>query len=302
MHPYPRLYFLTPDTKGHRMKLPSCGSSEVVQGRAATSSDTPSAIKEIFNGPTSSLLPDAQELLGELHEELQEAVPDVKPYHFVFSYGSLICKKSRIITAPTLADKDAIPVQIQGVERIWAKRTQRGMTAMGVRFKKGSVCTGVLLPVTEEELVRFDGRENGYDRYQIPLDNVEEVPFLAKKKHYEKMDYEHADVVFPESNVLAENEEVKEKTTTAVTTTKGTASSKNTITTVTTTTTTTTTITTSVGDNNGAEHKVFIWIYIQRYDIPADEEFPIAQSYVDIILRGCMGISKEFCSIFYRDH
>lgn len=193
-------------------------------------------------------------------DELKKTVPQLKPIHFVFAYGSLICKKSRAITAPTLADKEAIPVQIQDVERIWAKRTQRGMTAMGVRFRRGAKCTGMLLPVTESELARFDKREKGYDRYEIPLEDVEEVPFLVDKNHYEKMDYEHADVVFGE-------EETNDTTAT---------------------------------DNRErvGEHKVFVWIYVQRYDCPADEDFPIAQSYVDIILRGCMGVSKEFARSF----
>ncbi|CAB9530434.1 expressed unknown protein [Seminavis robusta] len=207
--------------------------------------------------PGLSAVSSSSSLAAMIKEELQEVVPQVKPRHFVFAYGSLICRKSRAITAPTLADKEAIPVQIQDVERMWAKRTQRGMTAMGVRFRPGAVCTGVLLPVTDSELKRFDQREMGYDRYPIPLENVEEVPFLVKQKHYEKMDYELADVVF-DSTTENEPEEL---------------------------------------DNNN-QTEVFVWIYVQRYDCPANEDFPIAQSYVDIILRGCMGISKDFARSF----
>jgi hypothetical protein len=204
-----------------------------------------------------------------IKDELQEAVLDSKPQHFVFAYGSLICSKSRAITAPTLVGKEAIPVLVQGVERMWAKRTKRGMTAMGVRFRPGAKCTGVLLPVTESELARFDKREQGYDRYQIPLDQVEEVPFLAKKNHYEDMDYEHADMVFADTT-----EDTKTSTDGTNTTTNNTDAP------------------------SGVEHKVFVWIFVQRYDCPADEDFPIAQSYVDIIMRGCMGISKEFARNF----
>lgn len=229
-------------------------------------------------------------------EELKEALPQFKPQHFVFAYGSLICKKSRAISAPTLADKDAIPVQIQDVERIWAKRTKRGMTAMGVRFRKGAICTGVVLPVTEAELARFDNREVGYDRYQIPLEDVDEVPFLADKDHYEEMDYEHAEKIFvdTENDDADNNVDDKDKQDKSSTATNTTASAKYS----TTKEATGFSNGTALDDSAGAENRVFVWIYVQRYDAPADEDFPIAQSYVDIIMRGCMGISKEFARSF----
>lgn len=223
---------------------------------------TPPAVVEAV----TSVHPDVVEAVEAVKEELQQQDDDVdiKPSHFVFAYGSLICKKSRAITAPTLADKEAIPVMVQGVERVWAKRTKRGMTAMGVRNKTDAKCMGVLLPVTEVELSRFDKREQGYDRYQIPLEQVEEVPFLVKKNHYDKMDYEHADVVFSNADTEDTTDNNNNNTNDA----------------------------TEAPD--GAEHKVFVWVYVQRYDCPADEDFPIAQTYVDIIMRGCMNIDKEF--------
>jgi hypothetical protein len=164
-----------------------------------------------------------------------------KQHHFVFGYGSLICEKSRSITNPTLADKEALPVVIQDVERVWSARTKTGYTAMGVRFSKNTECTGVLIEVTEEELADLDKREANYDRRPIHLENIDQVPFLEEEDFYED---DHP--VF----------EAKE------------------------------------GDDK--HHNVRVWIYIQRDPIPADPSHPIPQSYVDIIIRGCLTISEEF--------
>jgi cation transport regulator ChaC len=108
--------------------------------------------------------------------------------HFVFGYGSLICPHSRAITAPDQAHKIATPVVVHGVERTWSKRTNRGMTAMGVRFSTEAECVGVLLPVNDQELSQFDEREMGYDRVALNLDNVSAVPFLEQDEHYEDDD------------------------------------------------------------------------------------------------------------------
>lgn len=164
-------------------------------------------------------------------------------HHFVFGYGSLICEKSRSITNPALAEKEALPVVIQDVERVWSARTKTGYTAMGVRFLKDTECTGVLIEVTEEELADLDRREANYDRCPIHLDNIDQVPFLQQQEFY---DDDHP--VF----------DAKE------------------------------------ASDNDEHHNVRVWIYIQRDPIPADPSHPIPQSYVDIIIRGCLTISEEF--------
>jgi cation transport regulator ChaC len=41
-----------------------------------------------------------------------------------------------------------------------------------------------------------------------------------------------------------------------------------------------------------------IWVYVQRIESPATPEHPIVQTYVDTILRGCLGISEEFAQEF----
>jgi cation transport regulator ChaC len=109
--------------------------------------------------------------------------------HFVFGYGSLICPESRAITAPEQSHKIATPVQVNNVERVWSKRTARGMTAMGVRFVQDAACIGVILPVSDKELTLFDEREQGYDRVPLELSNVEQVSFLSEA-HYEEDDHD----------------------------------------------------------------------------------------------------------------
>ena len=48
----------------------------------------------------------------------------------------------------------------------------RGWTPVGVRFRRGAVCNGVLICVDEEELRRFDEREGGYYRQRIDLADI----------------------------------------------------------------------------------------------------------------------------------
>jgi cation transport regulator ChaC len=180
--------------------------------------------------------------------------------HFVFGYGSLICPESRAITAPEQSHKIATPVQVRNIERIWSKRTTRGMTAMGVRFVPESTssatsasaassasayCIGVILPVSDKELALFDEREQGYDRVPLELSNVEQVSFLSEA-HYEEDDHS----IFLQA---------KER---------------------------------------NATDAVQIWVYVQREENPASAEHPIVQTYVDIILRGCLSISEEFAQEF----
>jgi hypothetical protein len=60
------------------------------------------------------------------------------------------------------------------------------MTAMGIRFVEGATCTGVLIPVTDQELLQFDQREAGYDRVRVPTQNIQKVPFLNEEYYHEK--------------------------------------------------------------------------------------------------------------------
>jgi hypothetical protein len=172
----------------------------------------------------------------------------VEPLQYVFGYGSLICPNSRCMTAPEQAMKIATPVVVNGVERIWSKRTVRGMTAMGVQLTNDMTvqCVGVLLRVNHTELIKFDEREVGYQRRPIELSNVDTVSFLSHQQHYSHPDHQ------PFMKSKNENTDIDLK----------------------------------------------VWIYVPNEIFPPSFQYPIAQSYVDTILRGCFSISDEFASEF----
>jgi hypothetical protein len=92
--------------------------------------------------------------------------------HYVFGYGSLMCPESRKITNPNLADKATLPVLIQDMERVWAARTSTGYTAMGVQFRPGSFCTGILIgTIDADEVADLDQREASYNRLPLYVRN-----------------------------------------------------------------------------------------------------------------------------------
>lgn len=110
--------------------------------------------------------------------------------HYIFGYGSLICSHSRAMTLPQHAYKVVTPVTVYGVERVWSKRSKKlGMTAMGIRFVPDANTAGVILPVTEEELPKFDQREQGYSRVLLDLDDVDVVSFLGEHYYEEKEEH-----------------------------------------------------------------------------------------------------------------
>ena len=41
-----------------------------------------------------------------------------------------------------------------------------------------------------------------------------------------------------------------------------------------------------------------IWVYVQQNPMPVNDQCPIAQTYLDVILRGCLSISREFAQDF----
>jgi hypothetical protein len=54
-------------------------------------------------------------------------------------------------------------------------------------------------------------------------------------------------------------------------------------------------------ERNLANPDVKVWIYMQHDPIPADPSHPIPQSYVDIIIRGCLTISEDFARSFIEN-
>ena len=217
----------------------------------------------------------------------------------------------RHITAPSLHDTIAEPVVINNIERVWSARVHKpyvpastkkrnnknvssgdrdhilGWTPMGVRFREGAKCNGVLIYVDEDELARFDIREAGYTRKKIDLSNIhphidsdvlvneslslwptadhnvkrEEVALKNFKCSDCRMVFEKAaEMRRQQSNSSTSNDECSDS---------------------------------MVGDE-----EVAVWVYEQNENLPAQRSFPITQSYLDIIIRGCMSISLDFARRF----
>jgi len=51
----------------------------------------------------------------------------------------------------------------------------------------------------------------------------------------------------------------------------------------------------------GKRSDVKVWVYVPTNPLPPDEEHPIAQTYVDVILQGCMEIHPDFAREFVQD-
>ncbi len=105
---------------------------------------------------------------------------DQTEYHHVFGFGSIINTTTH---APWLAadSKDttllgqrATILESFGFTRGWNFRSATGFTALGITRKEeeASDVNGVLFRITKEMLSGFDRREVGYDRVNIPLDQL----------------------------------------------------------------------------------------------------------------------------------
>lgn len=194
-------------------------------------------------------------------------------YNYVFGYGSLICPISRAITAPEQINKVATPVIVKGIERIWSKRTIRGMTAMGIQFNNDANCIGVILPVSDMELQQFDEREIGYQRQLIQLNNIDIVPFLSINEYYTNNPY-HEIFLYAKK----EQQQIQQKLITDTTTTNQNVQQEVSI--------------------SSSSSILCIWVYVPNEMHPPSNEYPIAQSYVDTIMRGCLSINEAFAREF----
>mmetsp|Transcript_31262 Transcript_31262/g.74552 ORF Transcript_31262/g.74552 Transcript_31262/m.74552 type:complete len:318 (+) Transcript_31262:98-1051(+) len=215
--------------------------------------------------------------------------------NFIFGYGSLICPLSRAVTAPSLANCLAEPCEVEGIERTWSARVHRakrdkdshirGWTPMGVRGRKGAFSNGVLICVDEEELKRFDVREGGYRRSKIKLSNI--YPHFEASEMEEGSGAVVAMEIDRPSEVHHKLDHVKcpkcRQLFEAADRMRRRASSDD----------------TEMNEaDSGSGDELAVWCYFQEQSIPADRSFPITQSYIDIILRGCLSISKNFARRF----
>lgn len=106
------------------------------------------------------------------------------PTQFIFGYGSLIQTASRNATAG--ANVPAIPVRVSagfGYIRTWNARSASGFTALGLRKagpgETASTINGVLYAVDGDNMAKFDAREPGYVRVQVPQDDIEAVSWQS---------------------------------------------------------------------------------------------------------------------------
>lgn len=203
--------------------------------------------------------------------------------HFIFGYGSLICEQSRKITAPTLNNKPAQPVTVHHLRRTWTARCRYdpkkrkkdihqlilGQTAMGIEPMQGAQTTGVLIEVSESELAYFDQREGGYTRCEIDAMHIYDI------YNQDQEDHEH--------DVLKEGHRLRRLSSLTLcdgpavggTSTDGTSK-------------------TSPEDMTLKELYTKVWVYIPNRPMRADSKYPIMQSYLDVIIRGCLNISEDF--------
>ncbi len=107
-----------------------------------------------------------------------------EPSQFIFGYGSLINTQSRNTTAG--AAMPALPVRVSaafGYLRTWNDRSPSGFTALGLRKpllgESASTINGVLYPVQGDDMTKFDGREEGYARVEVPMEDIEAVSWQS---------------------------------------------------------------------------------------------------------------------------
>ncbi|KAJ3026842.1 UNVERIFIED_CONTAM: hypothetical protein HDU68_004980 [Siphonaria sp. JEL0065] len=92
---------------------------------------------------------------------------------YLFAYGSLINPLSLKRTIGR--QESAVPVRVAGFKRWWGFNcTRRSYTAVSIAHtgRKEDMVNGVLIPVTNTDLISLDEREAGYLRKQISLKDV----------------------------------------------------------------------------------------------------------------------------------
>jgi cation transport regulator ChaC len=108
---------------------------------------------------------------------------------YVFGYGSLMNPKSLARTLP--ASKETMRGSVRGYARKFNKKG-RLYLYLNIVPSEEVVVSGVLIPVTQEELDLLKRREFGYDCVDVTKDVVEEVDgvvyaFMAPDNHYPEL-------------------------------------------------------------------------------------------------------------------
>jgi hypothetical protein len=93
--------------------------------------------------------------------------------NYIFGYGSLIEKASRLRSTPNA--KAAIPVVVYGFKRGWFSRTGApglSTTFLGCIKEADGGTNGVIYEVSKEDLKLTDSREKGYTRIKINFEDI----------------------------------------------------------------------------------------------------------------------------------
>jgi cation transport regulator ChaC len=144
--------------------------------------------------------------------------------NYIFGYGSLICSDSRDRTGQT---GEAIAVTALDISRSWSVPVEASKTtAVGALESAGSQCNGVIFPVSDDNLEKFDIREVGYDRIILPPERFTRPSLIPK----------------------------------------------------------------------GTQ----VWTYVGHRIQQPTCDMPIAQSYLDVIINGCMQFGQEYVEDFFR--
>lgn len=89
---------------------------------------------------------------------------------YIFGYGSLMNKASRMLTGHT---GRSVPAIVHGMVRSWSKIDDTYRVSPVAVVEGDGEVNGVLLEVDDIALEEFDLREAGYHRIQVSPDNIE---------------------------------------------------------------------------------------------------------------------------------
>jgi cation transport regulator ChaC len=172
-----------------------------------------------------------------------------------------------------------------------------GFTPVGVQFKHGAECNGVLIHITEDELQRFDEREGKfYTRRRIVIADIRRYydnscDDSVKKKNTNNDAADEDDVkcsVCKEIFEMAAKQHNNSSAAASILSSSSAHQEHNN--------------SNSNNNNNDSNNynDIAVWIYVPKiqYTAYANTSCPIIQSYIDIIIRGCLSISHDFAKQF----
>jgi hypothetical protein len=197
--------------------------------------------------------------------------------HYIFGYGSLLCPISRAITIPTLKHRIATPVKVKHLQRMWSfPVVDCRMTFMGIMKQpqqpqqQHHQDDAAQLGSDDDD---DDDDDDGCAGVLVPILNDAELELLdAREYGYERQRIEHDHVI-----AIPHLQHHGTYFTSVQQTTKSNEESSQ-----------------SNSSQSPPCSLPNVWVYVQTAPAPIQEQCPIAQSYLDIILRGALSVSPDF--------